>query len=197
MVVQVVWFGVMIKLMVCFLICGVVVVIICFKEFVDKYGFDSFVCIVVQVMMMDGLEIFDVYDMCEVVGFFMVKCVVDQVYEVVGIGFEDVDVVELYDCFVYNELIIYEVLGLCGCGDVVKFVDDGDNIYGGKYVINLLGGLLFKGYFFGVIGFVQCIELVQQFCGQVDVWQVDGVWFVFQYNLGLGGVCVIMFYEKV
>jgi acetyl-CoA acetyltransferase len=51
--------------------------------------------------------------MREVVGFSMAKEAARQVYESAGIGPEDVDVVELHDCFAHNELISYEALGLC------------------------------------------------------------------------------------
>ena len=56
----------------------------------------------------------------------------DQVYEQAGIGPEDVDVVELHDCFAHNELITYEALGLCPEGGAARFIDDGDNTYGGR-----------------------------------------------------------------
>lgn len=55
---------------------------------------------------------------------------------------QDVDVVELHDCFAPNELITYEALGLCDVGKAGEMIDRGDNTYGGKYVINPSGGLI-------------------------------------------------------
>lgn len=69
------------------------------------------------------------------------------VYEEAGIGVEDVDVVELHDCFTTNEVITYEGLGLCSVGGAIEFVDNGDNTYGGKYVVNPSGGLMSKEIF--------------------------------------------------
>ena len=80
------------------------------------------------------------------VGYDMTGEAARQVYEQAGIGPEDVDVVELHDCFAHNELITYEGLGLCGEGQAQKFIADGDNTYGGRVVTNPSGGLLSKGH---------------------------------------------------
>ena len=196
MAAQVVWPGVMTKLMACPPTCGAAAAIICSKEFADKHGLDSSVRISAQAMTTDGPETFEAHDMREVVGFSMAKRAADQVYEDAGIGPEDVDVVELHDCFAHNELITYEALGLCSRGEAAKFVDDGDNTYGGKYVTNPSGGLLSKGHPLGATGLAQCTELVQQLRGQADARQVDGARLALQHNLGLGGACVTTLYEK-
>ncbi len=65
---------------------------------------------------------------------------------------QDVDVVELHDCFSTNELLTYEALGLCGEGEGGKMVDSGDNTYGGKVVVNPSGGLISKGHPLGATG---------------------------------------------
>ena len=97
-----------------------------------------------------------------------------KVYEAAGIGPEDVDVVELHDCFAQNELITYEALGLCPEGEAEKFVCDGDNTYGGKVVTNPSGGLLSKGHPLGATGLAQCYELSQQLRGTAEQRQVEG-----------------------
>lgn len=103
-------------------------------------------------MVMDIIDFW--CDFILVVGSEMIKIVFYKVYEVVVVFLNDIDVIELYDCFIMNEIIIYEVFGLCFEGEVEKFVIDWDNIYGGKYVVGLLGGLMLKGYFIGVMGIV-------------------------------------------
>ena len=140
---------------------------------------------------------FDARDMREVVGFSMAKACADQVYEAAGVGPSDVDVVELHDCFAQNELLSYEALGLCSPGGAEKFVEDGDNTYGGKVVTNPSGGLLSKGHPLGATGLAQCTELVKQLRGDADKRQVDGARLGLQHNLGLGGACVVTLYEKV
>jgi acetyl-CoA acetyltransferase len=121
---------------------------------------------------------------------------VKWVYERAAIGPEDVDVVELHDCFTANELISYEALGLTAPGTAEKFVLDGDNTYGGRYVVNPSGGLLSKGHPLGATGLAQCAELVWQLRGQADQRQVEGARVALQHNLGLGGACVVTLYQR-
>ena len=120
-----------------------------------------------------------------------------QVYEAAGIGPEDLDVVELHDCFTANELITYEGLGLTPEGTAEKFIVDGDNTYGGRIVTNPSGGLLSKGHPLGATGLAQCYELVSQLRGTADQRQVEGARLALQHNLGLGGACVVTLYQKV
>ena len=133
--------------------------------------------------------------MMQLVGYDMTGEAARQVYEQAGIGPEDVDVVELHDCFAHNELITYEGLGLCGEGQAQKFIADGDNTYGGRVVTNPSGGLLSKGHPLGATGLAQCYELTQQLRGTADARQVDGANTALQHNLGLGGACVVTLYQ--
>jgi acetyl-CoA acetyltransferase len=87
-------------------------------------------------------------------------------------------------------------LGLCPPGDAEKFIEDGDNTYGGKYVTNPSGGLLSKGHPLGATGLAQCTELVWQLRSQADQRQVEGARVALQHNLGLGGACVVTMYQK-
>ena len=117
-------------------------------------------------------------------------------YEQAGLGPDDFDVIELHDCFTPNEVITYEALGLCGKGGAEKFINDGDNTYGGKYVINPSGGLMSKGHPLGATGLAQCTELVWQLRGDAGARQVDGAQHALQHNLGLGGAVVVTIYAK-
>ena len=119
-----------------------------------------------------------------------------RVYEAAGVGPEDVDVVELHDCFTTNEVLSYEALGLCGEGEAERFVEDGDNTYGGRVVTNPSGGLLSKGHPLGATGLAQCYELVTQLRGGAGARQVEGARLALQHNLGLGGACVVTLYER-
>ena len=68
----------------------------------------------------------------------------------------------------HNELITYEALGLCPEGGAEKFIDDGDNTYGGRFVTNPSGGLLSKGHPLGATGLAQCAELMWQLRGTAE-----------------------------
>ena len=134
-------------------------------------------------------------DMMQLVGYDMSKEAAKNVYEQTGVDVQDVDVVELHDCFAHNELITYEALGLCNEGEAQKFVHDGDNTFGGKFVTNPSGGLLSKGHPLGATGLAQCFELTQQLRGNAGEKQVDGAKTALQHNLGLGGACVTTLYQ--
>jgi acetyl-CoA acetyltransferase len=126
----------------------------------------------------------------------MAKNAAQAVYEEAGIGPEDVDVVELHDCFTTNEVLTYEALGLCKEGEAEKFIEEGDNTYGGKFVTNPSGGLLSKGHPLGATGLAQCTELVWHLRGQAEDRQVEGARIALQHNLGLGGAAVVTMYRR-
>ena len=120
----------------------------------------------------------------------------DLVCEARLYGPEDVDVVELHDCFTANELLTYEAIGLCGEGQAESFIRNGDNTYGGKFVTNPSGGLLSKGHPLGATGLAQCTELVWQLRGTAEARQVADARVALQHNLGLGGACVMTVYRR-
>jgi acetyl-CoA acetyltransferase len=191
------WPGVLTRLMACPPTCGSAAAIICSAEFAQRHGLDQRVRIKAQAMTTDRPVTFEARDMREVVGFSMAQAAAQQVYEAAGIGPQDIDVVELHDCFAHNELITYEALGLCPVGGAEKFVCDGDNTYGGEVVTNPSGGLLSKGHPLGATGLAQCYELTHQLRGTADQRQVEGARLALQHNLGLGGACVVTLYERV
>ena len=88
----------------------------------------------------------------EIVGFDCSKSCAEKVYKQTGVKPQDVQVVELHDCFSANELITYEALGLCPIGKAGEFIDKGEFTYGGKYVVNPSGGLISKGHPLGATG---------------------------------------------
>ena len=192
-----IWPGVMTRLMACPPTCGSAAAIVCSADFAQRHGLDHSVRIRAQAMTTDGAATFGAHDMREVVGFSMAQAAAEQVYAAAGVGPQDLDVVELHDCFAQNELLSYEALGLCPRGGAEKFVCDGDNSYGGQVVTNPSGGLLSKGHPLGATGLAQCTELVQQLRGTASKRQVEGARLALQHNLGLGGACVVTLYERV
>ncbi|OEZ29314.1 lipid-transfer protein [Variovorax boronicumulans] len=197
MAAPVMWPGVMTRLMACPPTCGAAAAIVCSPRFAERHGLDRRVRIKAQSMTTDRAITFEARDMREVVGFSMAQEAAQKVYDAAGVGPQDIDVVELHDCFAHNELISYEALGLCPVGGAEKFVVDGDNTYGGKVVTNPSGGLLSKGHPLGATGLAQCTELVQQLRGTAEKRQVEGARMALQHNLGLGGACVVTLYERV
>ncbi|AVT77398.1 lipid-transfer protein [Rhodopseudomonas palustris] len=193
---QVIWPGVMTRLMACPPTCGGAAAVLVSEDFAKKHGLRTDVRIAAQAMTTDTASTFEAHDMMRVVGYDMARAAATKVYEDAGVGPDDIDVVELHDCFAHNELITYEALGLCPEGGAEKFIADGDNTYGGKFVTNPSGGLLSKGHPLGATGLAQCYELTRQLRGTAEATQVDGAKRALQHNLGLGGACVVTLYER-
>ncbi|HGP1153079.1 lipid-transfer protein [Pseudomonas aeruginosa] len=194
---QVIWPGVMTRLMACPPTCGAAAAIICSEAFARKHGLRTDVAILAQSMTTDKPIAFEPKSMIQMVGFDMAQRAAREVFEKAGVGPEDIRVVELHDCFAHNELLTYESLGLCPVGAAEKFVLDGDNTYGGQVVTNPSGGLLSKGHPLGATGLAQCYELTRQLRGSAGATQVEGVNLALQHNLGLGGACVVTLFGRV
>jgi sterol carrier protein 2 len=176
--------------------CGAAAAILSSDEFEAKHGISNPVYIAAQAMRTDFASSFEPKSMIKMVGYDMTKDAAREVYEKSGVGPEDVDVIELHDCFTANELLTYEALGLCAEGTAEKFIWDGDNTYGGKWVVNPSGGLLSKGHPLGATGLAQCAELVWQLRGQAEKRQVPDAKIALQHNLGLGGAGVVTMYRR-
>jgi acetyl-CoA acetyltransferase len=176
--------------------CGAAAAVVCSEDFARKHNIGHGVKILAQSMTTDFSSTFEDHSMPKVVGYDMAKAAAQQVYEKSGVGPEDVRVVELHDCFTANELITYESLGLTPEGTAEKFIEDGDNTYGGRVVTNPSGGLLSKGHPLGATGLAQCAELCWQIRGEAQARQVENVNVALQHNLGLGGACVVTMYGR-
>ncbi len=189
--------GVLTRLQCCPPTCGAAAALLTSEKFAKKHGLRSDVKITGQSMTTDFPSSFEGKTMMQIVGSDMSRAAANDLYERTGIGPDDVDVVELHDCFTSNEIITYEALQLTEEGGSEQFVSDGDNTYGGKVVVNPSGGLLSKGHPLGATGLGQCAELVWQLRGEAGPRQVEGARVGLQHNLGLGGACVVSLYQKM
>uniref|UniRef100_UPI0035CAF6A9 lipid-transfer protein n=1 Tax=uncultured Sphingomonas sp. TaxID=158754 RepID=UPI0035CAF6A9 len=180
--------------------CGAAAAVLVSPAFAAKHNLDASVEIVAQALTTDVPGTFEGgpegRGMMSVVGYDMAKEAARQVYEAAGLGPDDIQAVELHDCFTPNELISYEALGLTPEGTAERYIRDGDNTYGGRHVTNPSGGLLSKGHPLGATGLAQCYELTQQLRGTADQRQVENIRFALQHNVGLGGACVVTLYGK-
>jgi acetyl-CoA acetyltransferase len=190
-------YGPLTRLQACPPTCGAAAAILVSDHFARRHGLDASVVIEGQSMTTDLPSSFEGGSMMRVIGYDMMRQAAREVYEAAGVGPEDVQVVELHDCFTSNELISYEALGLCPEGGAEKMVADGDNTYGGRYVTNPSGGLLSKGHPLGATGLAQCYELTQQLRGRADKRQASGARHGLQHNIGLGGACVVTLYGRI
>ena len=190
-------YGPLTRLQCCPPTCGAGAAVLVSDAFCKKHGIDpsQSVKILAQHMETDRADSF-ADSMMGMVGYGMAQRAANKVYEKSGFGPEDIQVVELHDCFTANELITYESLGLTPEGTAEQFILDGNNTYGGKFVVNPSGGLLSKGHPLGATGLAQCYELVNQLRGTADKRQVENARLGLQHNIGIGGACVVTLYGK-
>jgi acetyl-CoA acyltransferase len=178
---------------------GAAAVVLASERFVDEHGlWDQAIEICGQAMVTDLPSTFDeAADCIKIVGYDMSRQAARQAYEEAQIGPEDVQVVELHDCFSANELITYEALGLAEEGHGHELVDAQATTYGGSGpVVNPSGGLISKGHPLGATGLAQCSELTWQLRGQAGARQVEGASAGLQHNIGLGGAAVVSVYKR-
>ena len=119
-----------------------------------------------------------------------------QAYEMAGVGAEDIDLVELHDCFATAEILHYENLGLCGDGEAGRMIDDGETALGGRVPVNVSGGLLSKGHPLGATGIANIYEVATHLRGEAGKRQVEGARIGMTHVIGLGSACGIHILEK-
>ena len=120
-----------------------------------------------------------------------------EAYEMAGVGPEDIDLVELHDCFATAEMLHYENLGLCEDGDAGKMIDEDEVALGGKVPVNVSGGLLSKGHPLGATGIANIYEVCTHLRGEAGERQVEGAKLGLTHVIGLGSACGIHILEKV
>jgi acetyl-CoA acetyltransferase len=118
-------------------------------------------------------------------------------YEEAGVGPDDVDLIELHDCFATAELVHYENLGICKDGEAGRLIDEGETALGGRIPVNVSGGLLSKGHPLGATGIANVYEITQHLRGEAGARQVEGARIGLTHVVGMGSACAIHVLEKV
>jgi acetyl-CoA acetyltransferase len=120
-----------------------------------------------------------------------------KAYENAGVGPDDVDLIELHDCFATAEILHYENLGLCKDGEAGKLIDEGQTALGGRIPVNVSGGLLSKGHPLGATGIANIYEVSTHLRGEAGKRQVPDSKIGLTHVIGLGSACGIHILEKV
>jgi len=120
-----------------------------------------------------------------------------QAYEMAGVGPDDIDLVELHDCFATAEILHYENLQLCKEGEAGQMIDSGASAHGGRCPVNVSGGLLSKGHPLGATGVANIYEVSTHLRGEAGERQVEGAKLGLTHVIGLGSACAIHVLEKV
>jgi acetyl-CoA acetyltransferase len=120
----------------------------------------------------------------------------DKAYEMAGIGPEDLDLVELHDCFATAELLHYDNLRLCEPGGAGEFIDSGAPWRDGPTPVNVSGGLLSKGHPIGATGVAGIYEITTHLRGEAGDRQIEGAQVGMAHVIGLGSSCGIHILER-
>jgi acetyl-CoA acetyltransferase len=118
-------------------------------------------------------------------------------YEMAGVGPDDIDLIELHDCFATAEMLHYENLELCGDGEAGRMIDEGEVALGGRVPVNCSGGLLSKGHPLGATGIANIYEVSTHLRGEAGDRQVKDAKIGLTHVIGLGSACGIHILEKV
>ncbi len=118
-------------------------------------------------------------------------------YEMAGLGPDDIDLIELHDCFATAEIVHYENLGLCKDGEAGQLIDSGETGLGGRIPVNVSGGLLSKGHPLGATGIANVYEVTTHLRGEAGPRQVEGAKIGLTHVVGMGSACAVHILEKV
>ncbi|MCU1400036.1 MAG: Propanoyl-CoA C-acyltransferase [Acidimicrobiales bacterium] len=120
----------------------------------------------------------------------------EQAYAQAGVGPDDLDLVELHDCFATAELVHYDNLMLCAPGEAGSFFDSGATWRTGKTPVNVSGGLESKGHPIAATGIANIWEVCHHLRGEAGDRQIEGAKVGLAHVIGLGSACGIHILEK-
>jgi acetyl-CoA acetyltransferase len=118
-----------------------------------------------------------------------------QAYEQAGVGPEDLDLVELHDCFATAELVHYDNLMLCEPGGAVDFFESGAPFRDGSLPVNVSGGLQSKGHPVSATGIANVWEICHHLRGEAGDRQIEGARIGLAHVIGLGSACGVHILE--
>ena len=120
----------------------------------------------------------------------------DRAYELAGVDPQDLDLVELHDCFATAELRHYDNLRLCPEGGAGEWIDRRGPWRGGEIPVNVSGGLLSKGHPLGATGIANIYEVSTHLRGEAGDRQIEGARIGLTHVIGLGSACAVHILEK-
>ncbi len=119
-----------------------------------------------------------------------------QAYEQAGVGPDDLDLVELHDCFATAELVHYDNLMLCEEGGAVDFFESGAPWRDGRKPVNVSGGLQSKGHPISATGIANIWEVCHHLRGEAGERQIEGAAVGLAHVIGLGSACGVHVLER-
>jgi acetyl-CoA acetyltransferase len=126
----------------------------------------------------------------------LTRAAADQAYEQAGGGPDDLDLVELHDCFVTAELVHYDNLRLCEPGGAVDFFDSGATWRDGRKLVNVSGGLESKGHPVSATGIANIWEVAHHLRGEAGDRRIEGARMGLAHVISIGNACGVHILEK-
>ncbi|HKK51591.1 MAG TPA: thiolase family protein [Myxococcota bacterium] len=126
----------------------------------------------------------------------LTRMAAQQAYEKAGVGPEDLDLVELHDCFATAELVHYDNLMLCPEGGAVDFFKSGATWRDGRMPVNVSGGLESKGHPIAATGIANIWEVCHHLRGEAGDRQIEGARVGLAHVIGLGSACGVHILER-
>jgi acetyl-CoA C-acetyltransferase len=115
-----------------------------------------------------------------------------QAYKMAGKTPDDIDVLEVHDCFSIAEICVTEAIGYFEKGKGGEAVERGVTAIEGEKPVNVSGGLKSKGHPVGATGVAQAIEIVKQLRGEAGDRQVDKARIGMTQNMGGSGASTLV-----
>jgi acetyl-CoA acetyltransferase len=126
----------------------------------------------------------------------LTRMAADAAYDKAGVGPQDLDLVELHDCFATAELLHYDNLRLCEPGGAGDFISSGAPWRDGRTPVNVSGGLLSKGHPLGATGIANLFEVTTHLRGEAGDRQIEGARVGLTHVIGLASACAIHVLER-
>jgi acetyl-CoA C-acetyltransferase len=103
-----------------------------------------------------------------------VRRTVMDAFERARVTLDDLDGIEVHDCFTPSEYLAIDHIGLTGPGESWKAIENGEIEIGGRLPINPSGGLIGGGHPVGASGVRMLFDAAKQVSGTAGAYQVEG-----------------------
>jgi acetyl-CoA acetyltransferase len=120
----------------------------------------------------------------------------ERAYAAAGVGPDELDLVELHDCFATAELVHYDNLQLCKPGGAVDLFESGATWRDGSTPVNVSGGLQSKGHPIAATGIANVWEVCHHLRNEAGARQIAGARVGLAHVIGLGSACGVHILER-